>query len=82
VAQRSFPWRKTLILGFGFCGISIVWPIFNTFLPPLLEKLGLASIVVGVIMTWDNIINVCLTTDRGETSPRFLAHPHLSTSTP
>ncbi len=56
--QRSFPWSRTFILGFGFFGISIVWPIFNSFIPPLLEKLGLASLVIGFIMTWDNIINM------------------------
>jgi hypothetical protein len=82
MAQRSFPWSKAFILGFGFFGISIVWPIFNAFVPPMLEKLGLASIVVGFILTWDNIINVCLTIDRGETSPRFPARQHPSTSTP
>lgn len=58
MSQRSFPWRRTFVLGFGFFGISIVWPIFNAFVPPLLEKLGLASLVVGFIMTWDNIINM------------------------
>jgi MFS family permease len=60
MAQRSFPWRKTFILGFGFFGISIVWPIFNSFIPPMLEQLGLASLVIGFIMTWDNIINMFL----------------------
>lgn len=82
MAQSSFPWRKTFILGFGFFGISIVWPIFNSFIPPMLEQLGLASLVIGFIMTWDNIINTCLTTDRGETSPRFQVPQILSTSTP
>jgi maltose/moltooligosaccharide transporter len=58
MVQFSFPWRKTFILGFGFFGISIVWPIFNSFIPPMLEQLGLASLVIGFIMTWDNIINM------------------------
>jgi MFS family permease len=58
MANRAFPWGKTFILGFGFFGISIVWPIFNSFIPPMLEKLGLATGVVGFIMTWDNIINM------------------------
>jgi MFS family permease len=58
MTQSSFPWRRTFILGFGFFGISIVWPIFNSFIPPMLEQLGLASLVIGFIMTWDNIINM------------------------
>jgi hypothetical protein len=58
-----------------------VWPIFNAFGPPMLEKLGLASIVVGFIMTWDNIINMCLTIDRGETS-RLYRVLQYATSTP
>ncbi len=58
MSQRSFPWSRTFILGFGFFGISIVWPIFNSFIPPLLEQLGLASLIIGFIMTWDNIINM------------------------
>lgn len=58
MTQSSFPWRRTFILGFGFFGISIVWPIFNSFVPPMLESLGLASVVVGFILTWDNIINM------------------------
>ena len=58
--NQSFPWRKTFVLGFGFFGISIVWPIFNSFIPPMLEKLGLLTSVVGFIMTWDNIINMFL----------------------
>ena len=55
MADEPFPWRKTFILGFGFFGISIIWPIFNSLIPPMLEDLGLAATVIGFIMTWDNI---------------------------
>jgi len=82
MSTQPFPWRKTFILGFGVFGISIVWPIFNSFIPPMLEQLGLASLVIGFIMTWDSIINVYLTINWGETSPRFRARQHHSTSTP
>ncbi|MBI5568066.1 MAG: hypothetical protein HY870_24425, partial [Chloroflexi bacterium] len=43
MGSSPFPYRKTFILGFGFFGISIVWPVFNSFIPPMLEKLGLAK---------------------------------------
>ncbi len=34
---RRFTYRKTFIVGFGFLGISIIWPIFNQFIPIFLQ---------------------------------------------
>lgn len=56
--MNGFPYKKTFLLGFGFFGISIIWPMFNSLIPPLLENLGLSAFVIGFIMTWDNIINM------------------------
>jgi len=56
--MKRFPYGKTFLVGFGFFGISIIWPLFNSLIPPLLEDLGLSALVVGFIMTWDNIINM------------------------
>ena len=53
-----FPWGRTFLLGFGFFGISIIWPLFNSLIPPMLEDLGLSALVIGFILTWDNIINI------------------------
>lgn len=36
-ASSKFDYRKTLIVGFGFLGVSIVWPIFNQFIPLFLQ---------------------------------------------
>lgn len=58
MSERPFPWRNTFILGFGFFGISIIWPLFNSLIPPMLKDLGLSATVVGFILTWDNIINL------------------------
>ncbi len=58
MAQRPFPWARTFILGFGFFGISIIWPLFNSLIPPMLADLGLSAAIVGFILTWDNIINM------------------------
>jgi len=68
---RPFSYRKTLIVGFGFLGISIIWPIFNQFIPLFLqagnpsfaESSGIRGFALGptlalFIMTWDNLINV------------------------
>lgn len=54
----SFPWGKTFLLGFGFFGISVIWPLFNSLIPPMLEDLGLSAVIVGFILTWDNILNM------------------------
>ena len=70
MADQPFPWRKTFILGFGFFGISIIWPLFNSLIPPMLEDLGLAATVIGFIMTWDNIINIFLQPYVGSRSDR------------
>lgn len=54
----KFDWKKTFVLGFGFLGISVIWPLFNSLIPPFLEDLGLSAVVVGFILTWDNLINM------------------------
>ena len=74
MSNAPFPWRKTFVLGFGFFGISIVWPLFNSLIPPFLEDLGLTTTVIGFILTWDNIINMCLTKHQSDTSPSHPAH--------
>lgn len=35
--MKTFSFRKTLIVGFGFLGISVVWPIFNQYIPIFLQ---------------------------------------------
>ncbi len=34
---KRFSYRKTFVVGFGFLGISIIWPIFNQFIPIFLQ---------------------------------------------
>ncbi|MGD2155545.1 MAG: MFS transporter [Anaerolineales bacterium] len=34
---NRFPYGKTFIVGFGFLSISILWPIFNSFIPIFLQ---------------------------------------------
>jgi maltose/moltooligosaccharide transporter len=47
---------KTFLLGFGFFGISMVWAIYNSYVPVFLARdFGLAAAAVGVVMTFDNI---------------------------
>jgi len=35
--KKKFDYAKTFIVGFGFLGISIIWPIFNQFIPIFLQ---------------------------------------------
>jgi maltose/moltooligosaccharide transporter len=35
--KKGFPYGRTLLLGFGFLGISIIGPIFNQFIPIFLQ---------------------------------------------
>ncbi len=37
MSARRFPWWRTVLIGFGFFGISIVWPIFNQYIPIFLQ---------------------------------------------
>jgi maltose/moltooligosaccharide transporter len=69
--NNRFPYGKTLVLGFGFFGISIIWPIFNNFVPIFLkEDFLLSATVIGFIMTWDNYLNMFVQPLVGERSDR------------
>ncbi len=35
--MRKFPWGRTFLIGFGFLGISVLWPIFNQWVPLILQ---------------------------------------------
>jgi MFS family permease len=67
----KFPYAKTFLLGFGFLGISMIWPIFNNFVPVFLrEEFLLTATLIGFIMTWDNYINMFVQPIVGERSDR------------
>jgi MFS family permease len=47
---------RTFLLGFGFFGVSVIWGVYNAFVPIFLsEKFHLAPAMVGFFMTLDNI---------------------------
>ena len=69
--KQRFPFGKTFVLGFGFFGISLIWPIFNNFVPIFLkEEFLLSATVIGFIMTWDNYLNLFIQPLVGERSDR------------
>jgi maltose/moltooligosaccharide transporter len=69
--KQQFPYARTFLLGFGFLGISLIWPIFNNFVPIFLrDRFGLSATLIGFIMTWDNYLNMFVQPVVGERSDR------------
>ncbi|MGW8251203.1 MAG: MFS transporter, partial [Anaerolineales bacterium] len=67
--KTRFPYGTTFVLGFGFFGISLIWPIFNNFVPIFLrEDFALSATMIGFIMTWDNYLNLFVQPIVGERS--------------
>ncbi len=47
---------KIFLLGFGFFGVSVIWGVYNAFVPIFLaDKFGLPPAWIGFFMTLDNI---------------------------
>jgi Na+/melibiose symporter-like transporter len=52
----KFRYGKIFLLGFGFFGVSVIWGVYNAFVPIFLaDKFGLAPALIGFFMTLDNI---------------------------
>jgi Na+/melibiose symporter-like transporter len=62
--------KKIFILGFGFFGISIIWAMYNAYVPIFLKYFKLSSFVIGIIMTVDNIFAILLLPFLGALSDR------------
>ena len=56
----EFKYWKLFVLGFGFFGISIIWPLYNAYVPIFLKDFNLSSFMVGVVMTFDNIFAIVM----------------------
>ena len=47
---------KTFLIGFGFFGISLIWSVYNIYVPIFLaDRFELQASVIGLVMTFDNI---------------------------
>lgn len=54
--QQKFSYPKIFLLGFGFFGVSVIWAVYNAFVPIFLDgKFGLNAAWIGFFMTLDNI---------------------------
>ncbi|MDQ4077883.1 MAG: MFS transporter [Chloroflexota bacterium] len=68
--QMRMPWRRTFLLGFGFFGMSLLWPLYDSFVPIFLRGFGLSNRMVGFGMTVDNYVNMFIQPWVGQRSDR------------
>lgn len=58
---KDFNFYKVFLLGFGFLSISLLWSLYNTDIPIILQNtFKLSSFAVGWIMNLDNIFAILL----------------------
>lgn len=68
----KFNYGKIFLLGFGFFGVSVIWSVYNAFVPLFLEnRFGLEATVVGFFMTLDNIAALFIQPPVGAWSDRL-----------
>lgn len=52
--------KKTFLLGLGFFSVSLVWPLYNVYVPLFLRDFLDSQFQINAIMTLDNILAVSL----------------------
>ena len=68
----KFNYGKIFLLGFGFFGVSVIWSVYNAFVPLFLaNKFGLAPAMIGFFMTLDNIASLFIQPPVGAWSDRL-----------
>ncbi|MCC6987097.1 MAG: MFS transporter, partial [Anaerolineales bacterium] len=56
MSSSRLNYGKTFLLGFGFFGVSVIWGVYNAFVPIFLaDKFDLSPVLIGFFMTLDNI---------------------------
>ena len=70
--MKKFNYGKIFLLGFGFFGVSVIWTVYNAFVPLFLaNKFGLAPAMIGFFMTLDNIAALFIQPPVGAWSDRL-----------
>ena len=68
----KFNYGKIFLLGFGFFGVSVIWSVYNAFVPIFLQdRFGLTAGVIGFFMTLDNIAALFIQPPLGAWSDRL-----------
>lgn len=52
--------KKTFLLGFGFFAVSLVWPLYNVYVPIFLRDFFDSQFVINAVMTLDNLLAVTM----------------------
>ncbi len=70
--QQKFSYPKTFLLGLGFFGVSVIWSVYNAFVPIFLDgRFGLNAAWIGFFMTLDNIAALLIQPPIGALSDRL-----------
>jgi Na+/melibiose symporter-like transporter len=70
--MKKINYGKIFLLGFGFFGVSVIWGVYNAFVPLFLaNKFNLAANMVGFFMTLDNIAALFIQPPVGAWSDRL-----------
>ncbi len=70
--NQRFNFGKTFLLGFGFFGVSVIWSVYNAYVPIFLaNKFNLAPALIGFFMTLDNIAALLIQPPIGAWSDRL-----------
>jgi MFS family permease len=70
--MAKFRYGKIFLLGFGFFGVSVIWGVYNAFVPLFLaNKFGLEPALIGFFMTLDNIAALFIQPPVGAWSDRL-----------
>ncbi len=70
--SSRFNFGKTFLLGFGFFGVSVIWSVYNAYVPIFLaNKFDLAPAWIGFFMTLDNIAALLIQPPIGAWSDRL-----------
>jgi maltose/moltooligosaccharide transporter len=72
MSSSRLNYGKTFLLGFGFFGVSVIWGVYNAFVPIFLsEKFNIAPALIGAFMTLDNVAALFIQPPVGAWSDRL-----------
>ena len=57
-SKITLNYRQTLLIGLGFFASSLLWSLYNSFVPLILADFITSTAAIGLIMTIDNIFGV------------------------
>jgi MFS family permease len=70
--MKKFNYGRIFLLGFGFFGVSVIWGIYNAFVPLFLaNRFNLSPVWIGFFMTLDNIAALLIQPPVGAWSDRL-----------